>query len=117
MAHIVFEDSCDISKVLPKGVNDLDGSFHILLGGRYSCSVTKKKKGGICIGLYKTDIRGRRRGVTLPYIVWIRLLSCCDILQTAVGMVNTTTESGCYVKVYQTGSTAVSHLTDDPSRE
>lgn len=116
MAHIVFEDSCDISKVLPKGVNDLDGSFHILLGGRYSCSVTNKKnkKGGLCIGLYKTDIRGRRRGVTLPYIVWIRLLSCCDILQSAVGLVNTTTESECYMKVYQSCNTP-DPLSTDPS--
>jgi len=87
MAHVTFEGAYPPENVIPKGILHLKETFHILLGHTFSCTVSKSNK-GINVGIFKTDNSGRRRGITLPYHIWHRLVLCHELIYEATQLVD-----------------------------
>jgi hypothetical protein len=61
-------------------------TFHIPLDNQHSMIICKRM-GGAHIGLYKSDSKGKRRGIGIPMSVWREIQTSSDIIELAIDLV------------------------------
>ena len=71
-------------KVKPK-----KNTFHVLLDELHSVTVCKRS-GKVSIGIYKTDIAGKRRGVAISQNLWMTLKDSINMIDLAIDLTNGT---------------------------